>query len=100
MCEDYNLTETPHTWDDGKKGNYWSDYNGTDINGDGIGDKPYIIDVLNRDRYPFMQNPVNLPKVAFGFPVEITAAAVLLTVLAAVVVLIVFKRKKKVSKTT
>jgi parallel beta-helix repeat protein len=35
-------------------GNYWSDYNGTDVNGDGIGDIPYSIDADNQDNYPLM----------------------------------------------
>jgi parallel beta-helix repeat protein len=35
-------------------GNFWSDYNGTDSNRDGIGDTPYIIDSLNIDHYPLM----------------------------------------------
>jgi nitrous oxidase accessory protein len=34
--------------------NYWSDYNGTDSNKDGIGDKPYIIDEYNNDVNPLM----------------------------------------------
>jgi len=41
-------------WDDGI-GNYWSDYNGTDSNTDGIGDTPYIIDENNQDNYPLMK---------------------------------------------
>ena len=42
--------------------NYWSDYNGTDANKDGIGDTPYIIDEYNKDNKPVMSPiPVTLP---------------------------------------
>jgi len=45
-------------WDKGypSGGNYWSDYNGTDGNGDGIGDSPYVISEGIQDNYPLM-NP-------------------------------------------
>ena len=44
-------------WDNGSAGNYWSDYTGVDVDGNGIGDTPY--DILgktppNVDRYPLM----------------------------------------------
>jgi parallel beta-helix repeat protein len=54
-----------NTWDNGypSGGNYWSDYNGTDVfsgpyqnitGSDGIGDTPYVIDASNIDHYPLM----------------------------------------------
>jgi parallel beta-helix repeat protein len=41
-------------WDSGLEGNYWSDYNGTDSNQDGIGDTSHILNVDNTDHYPLM----------------------------------------------
>jgi hypothetical protein len=41
-------------WDNGTIGNYWSNYNGTDLNNDGIGDTPYVLDSNNQDRFPLI----------------------------------------------
>jgi hypothetical protein len=41
------------------KGNYWSKYNGTDTNFDGIGDTPYVISENFTDHYP-LKNPYGL----------------------------------------
>jgi parallel beta-helix repeat protein len=63
----YQVTcySTPNMWDDGypSGGNYWSDYTGVDVysgpnqnetGSDGVGDKSYVINTDNTDRYPLM----------------------------------------------
>ena len=51
QIDSYNLL---NFWNNSIEGNYWSDYTGTDSDGDGIGDSPYIIDANNTDYHPLM----------------------------------------------
>jgi parallel beta-helix repeat protein len=46
--------DSSNIWDNGEEGNYWSNYNGADNDGDSIGDTPYIINENNTDSYPLM----------------------------------------------
>jgi hypothetical protein len=94
-CEEYNMTEEMHHWDNGAKGNFWSDYTGTDTNGDGLGDSPYVIDPKNQDRYPLMQNTLTLPKVASAITGDVAVLAAGLLAVAVVGSLAVFRRKRK-----
>jgi len=95
FCETYNPEEAVHTWDDGSRGNYWSDYNGTDVNGDGIGDEPYVIDQQNQDRFPLMYleaKPPTPPVKGTDWAIEsaLTVVGIILAVIA-----IVFYLKKE-----
>jgi parallel beta-helix repeat protein len=50
----YADLSSSNTWDDGKHGNYWSDYKGGDSDENGIGDTAYVINTVNKDSYPLM----------------------------------------------
>ncbi|MEM4455443.1 MAG: NosD domain-containing protein [Thermofilaceae archaeon] len=51
----YYSVYSVNVWDDGSRGNFWSDYKGSDVNNDGVGDTPYTIDEMNVDRYPLIR---------------------------------------------
>ncbi|MCW4034817.1 MAG: right-handed parallel beta-helix repeat-containing protein [Candidatus Bathyarchaeota archaeon] len=67
--------------------NYWSNYNGTDYDEDGYGDKSYIIDKNHRDTHPLM-NPTEIPAIP-----EFPLLCILPLVLAATAITLLFKKK-------
>lgn len=82
------LPNPNNTWDNGLEGNYWDNYVGSDNDGDGIGDTPYVIDQNNQDNYPLME-PVIIPE----FP-----SWTLLLVLLIAGLTVILVRKKMVSE--
>ena len=70
-------------WSYNGQGNYWDDYNGTDNDGDGVGDTPYEINGgTTKDHYPLIE-PVQTP----GFEI--------ILMIAAIVTMYIFKRRNK-----
>jgi hypothetical protein len=72
--------QSVNLWDDGypSGGNYWSDYNGTDLcsgsyqnetDSDGIGDAPYVVYTNITDRYPLIA-----PLGMFNFVVNVVGS--------------------------
>ena len=105
---DVSIGASINIWNRGFEGNFWSDYNGTDANGDGVGDTPYVIDANNIDHYPFM-NPVVTPVVtipdfnegespttpnAKPFPTALVAVATASVAVIGVGLLVYFKKRK------
>jgi parallel beta-helix repeat protein len=77
-----------HTWDNGYEGNYWSNYNGTDNDGNGIGDIPHILNWNNQDNYPLM-NPVDITEIP-----EFSLGTLLLVIMFALTITsVIYKRK-------
>jgi len=84
--------------------NYWSNYNGTDSNGDGIGDTPYIIDEYNADHHPLIK-PIAVPELPDGasnngtdkiepFPTTLVIASVITVAVVGIGLLVYFKKRK------
>ncbi|MCW4047735.1 MAG: right-handed parallel beta-helix repeat-containing protein [Candidatus Bathyarchaeota archaeon] len=55
-----------NTFDNGKEGNYWDDYTGSDTNGDGIGETPYVVYENFTDQYP-LTSPFDISSVTVEF---------------------------------
>ena len=85
--------------------NFWVDYNGTDSDGDGIGDSPYFYNEILQDNHPLMEpaviptptpiptyTPEPTPEVELF---SITFATVTSVVLAIIMSLLVYFKKRK-----
>jgi nitrous oxidase accessory protein len=88
-------TPSTNSWDNGSKGNYWSDYAGTDSNGDGIGDTPHVLYENNQDNFPLMNYPPisTNPQTDSSLPTEVIII-IFVAVVAFVAAVAVLKLRK------
>jgi len=68
VSANWEILGAGNIWDNGEEGNYWDDYAGTDNDGDGIGDIPYVVEgckwdddarglvsfIFGQDNYPLI----------------------------------------------
>jgi len=95
-----DMTASTNSWDNGKEGNHWDNYNGTDNNRDGIGDTPYILNGDNIDNYPLME-PYDVERGAVALPPPEQLPTIMIVAAAATAVaigagaLIYFKKRRR-----
>jgi nitrous oxidase accessory protein len=99
VAANWKILGAGNFWDNGEVGNYWDDYNGTDSDGDGIGDSPYIVEgwkwddaagghvefIFGQDNYPLME-PTIIPEFSSWTPLLIMLVTVL-------VIAVIYRRR-------
>jgi parallel beta-helix repeat protein len=99
-------------YDNGAKGNYWIDYDGSDKNKDGIGDTAYLLYENNQDNHPLI-SPYTVPpsftipsapptidpeqnqEELASFPLTLTIAALALTIIGVALGLLYYRKKQR-----
>ncbi|MDG6221708.1 MAG: NosD domain-containing protein [Candidatus Bathyarchaeota archaeon] len=90
-----------NSWDNGIEGNYWSDYNGTDTDNNGIGDFVYLLYGNNQDNYPLMDFPaistepeaLSKPSTQNRLPSEIIIGIVVIAIIISIVATMKLRKK-------
>ena len=86
-------------WDNGREGNFWSEYKGSDNNEDGICDTGYVLDENNVDNYPLIAcfdiNTEGVLSQSGSFPTTIAVASIVTIGIIAVGILAYLKKVRK-----